>query len=75
VRVNAIAPGIIVTGLLDELESQLGDQAGDAFLALRTAIPLGRFGTPEEAANPMAADRSDPDSHPPPHTDSQGARR
>jgi NAD(P)-dependent dehydrogenase (short-subunit alcohol dehydrogenase family) len=50
VRVNAIAPGIIATGLLDELESQLGDQADDALLALRTAIPLGRFGTPEEAA-------------------------
>jgi NAD(P)-dependent dehydrogenase (short-subunit alcohol dehydrogenase family) len=50
VRVNAIAPGIIVTGLMDELEARLGDQAEAALTALRTAIPLGRFGGPEEAA-------------------------
>jgi NAD(P)-dependent dehydrogenase (short-subunit alcohol dehydrogenase family) len=107
VRVNAIAPGIIVTGLMDELESQLGEQADAALGALRTTIPLGRFGTPEEAAalvafllgeessyltgtvipidggvlaaNPMAAERSDPPTAPEPdqptHTDSQGPPR
>jgi NAD(P)-dependent dehydrogenase (short-subunit alcohol dehydrogenase family) len=50
VRVNAIAPGIFATGLMDELEAQLGDDADDALRALRAAIPLGRFGMPEEAA-------------------------
>jgi NAD(P)-dependent dehydrogenase (short-subunit alcohol dehydrogenase family) len=50
VRVNAIAPGIFVTGLMDELQERLGDDAGPALDALRAAIPLGRFGGPEEAA-------------------------
>jgi NAD(P)-dependent dehydrogenase (short-subunit alcohol dehydrogenase family) len=63
VRVNAIAPGIIVTGLMDELQSQLGDRADAALGALRTAIPLGRFGTPEEAAALVAFLLSDEASY------------
>jgi NAD(P)-dependent dehydrogenase (short-subunit alcohol dehydrogenase family) len=50
VRVNAIAPGIFATGLMDELEERLGEGADEALGALRTAIPLGRFGAPDEAA-------------------------
>ncbi len=46
VRINAICPGLIRTGLTEEglLQPPLGDvwQAG---------IPLGRYGTPEEMAN------------------------
>jgi NAD(P)-dependent dehydrogenase (short-subunit alcohol dehydrogenase family) len=50
VRVNAIAPGIFITGLMDELEAQLGEGAEPALASLRRAIPLGRFGDAEEAA-------------------------
>lgn len=50
VRVNAIAPGIFETGLMDELQAQLGESAEQALRGLRAAIPLGRFGDPDEAA-------------------------
>ncbi len=42
VRVNAVAPGVIETDLLDMPE--------DTAERLRSAISLGRFGTPEEVA-------------------------
>ncbi|MBV9467270.1 MAG: glucose 1-dehydrogenase [Solirubrobacterales bacterium] len=50
VRVNAIAPGIFETGLMDELKTRLGDAADGALAELRASIPLGRFGDPDEAA-------------------------
>jgi NAD(P)-dependent dehydrogenase (short-subunit alcohol dehydrogenase family) len=49
VRVNAIAPGIIETGLMDDLRAALGEDVDARLGALRAAIPLGRFGAAEEA--------------------------
>jgi 3-oxoacyl-[acyl-carrier protein] reductase len=47
IRVNAVAPGPVLSGIT----SQLGDerQAG-----LAAAVPLGRFGRPEEVAATIA---------------------
>jgi NAD(P)-dependent dehydrogenase (short-subunit alcohol dehydrogenase family) len=49
VRVNAIAPGIIETGLMADLRAALGENADAALEGLRAAIPLGRFGASAEA--------------------------
>ena len=49
VRVNAIAPGIIETGLMADLRAALGENADVALEGLRAAIPLGRFGASAEA--------------------------
>jgi len=46
IRVNAVAPGKIGTGMLGEAEA-----AGDR---IRAAVPLGRAGTPAEAAEVIA---------------------
>lgn len=43
ITVNAIAPGFIVTGMTDKLPSEQKE-------AMLTAIPLRRFGQPEEVA-------------------------
>ncbi len=56
VRVNAVNPAPISTGMMDRIEkdiSQGGDQqeAHDQFASL---VPLGRYGTPEEVANLVA---------------------
>jgi NAD(P)-dependent dehydrogenase (short-subunit alcohol dehydrogenase family) len=49
VRVNSIAPGIIVTGLMKNFEEAVGgsEEVLDAFRAM---IPLRRFGDPAEVA-------------------------
>lgn len=44
IRVNAVAPGVIVT----DMTSRIREMAEDEILA---QIPLGRFGQPEEVAN------------------------
>ncbi|MBA2565957.1 MAG: 3-oxoacyl-[acyl-carrier-protein] reductase [Gemmatimonadetes bacterium] len=44
IRVNVIAPGFIATGMLDDL-------AEAAQTEYTRAIPLGRFGTPQEVAD------------------------
>lgn len=44
VRVNAIAPGLILTRMTEGLVAQMGEQR-------LAEIPLGRFGTPEDVAN------------------------
>ena len=49
VRVNAIAPGVIETGLMADLRAALGEEAEERLAGLRAAIPLGRFGAAEEA--------------------------
>lgn len=48
VRVNSIAPGLIETGLTMDLEKAIG-QGREAVDALAASLPLGRFGSPEEA--------------------------
>lgn len=56
VRVNAVNPGPITTGMMDRIEKDMsagGDQAEvhDQFASLN---PMARFGTPEEVANIVA---------------------
>jgi NAD(P)-dependent dehydrogenase (short-subunit alcohol dehydrogenase family) len=52
VRVNAVAPGIVPTGLLSQPASEARGEAG---LAERARVaPLGRAGTPEEIASVVA---------------------
>ena len=63
VRVNAIAPGIIETGLMDDLRTALGDDPGGRLESLRAAIPLGRFGAAEEAGALVAFLLSDDASY------------
>jgi NAD(P)-dependent dehydrogenase (short-subunit alcohol dehydrogenase family) len=48
VRVNAVAPGIIETGLMGDLRDAMGGRAEEALAGLRAAVPLGRFGASEE---------------------------
>ena len=52
VRVNAICPGPIDTRMIHALEAQI-DPADPASVAQRyqAALPIGRYGTPEEVAN------------------------
>lgn len=52
VRVNAVSPGPIDTGILDR---SMGADAAEALKAQMTANnPMGRFGTPEEIARAVA---------------------
>lgn len=47
VRVNAVAPGYVDTDMLEDLPARRRE-------SYRTAIPLGRFGTPDEVADVIA---------------------
>ncbi|HYG87176.1 MAG TPA: 3-oxoacyl-ACP reductase family protein [Azospirillum sp.] len=47
IRVNAVAPGMIETGMLDGLSEPVRE-------ARRNAIPLGRYGAPEDVAEAVA---------------------
>src|SRR5262245_21609654 len=55
VRVNAVCPGPIDTRMIHSIEAQL-DPANPAAVEARyrDALPLGRYGTPEEVANVVA---------------------
>lgn len=55
VRVNAVAPGQIETRMITSIERQWDpENAAAVHDALVSAVPLGRFGTPEEVANLVA---------------------
>ncbi len=47
VRVNAVAPGFIKTAMTEKLSSEVKEQ-------MFAAIPLGRFGSPEDVSNLVA---------------------
>lgn len=53
VRVNCVAPGLVVTRLTDINESVVNDAATAREAQVRT-VPLGRAGTPEDVANVVA---------------------
>lgn len=60
IRVNALCPGFIDTAFNHGFEVQMGGRAGLEHY-VRTAIPMGRFGTVEEIAGGivfLASDRS-----------------
>jgi NAD(P)-dependent dehydrogenase (short-subunit alcohol dehydrogenase family) len=65
VRVNCVAPGMIMTPLWDDFTRAIGEE--NAAAAQRVlegaAIPLGRFGTPEEAGGLVAFLLSDDASY------------
>src|SRR5262245_37872675 len=56
VRVNCVAPGMIMTPLWDDFTRAIGEEnAAEAKRVLEgAAIPLARFGTPEEAGGLVA---------------------
>ena len=51
VRVNAIAPGLINTPMLESYRAALGDET---VAALPSTIPMGRLGEPQEIAEVVA---------------------
>jgi meso-butanediol dehydrogenase / (S,S)-butanediol dehydrogenase / diacetyl reductase len=53
IRVNAVAPGTINTGMMRRIETSFGD--ADAYKKLNeAATPMGRYGEPEEVAAVMS---------------------
>jgi NAD(P)-dependent dehydrogenase (short-subunit alcohol dehydrogenase family) len=62
VRVNCVAPGLVVTRLTDINESLSGDAAEARRLQVST-VPLGRAGTPEDVAGVVAYLMSDDASY------------
>jgi NAD(P)-dependent dehydrogenase (short-subunit alcohol dehydrogenase family) len=53
IRVNAIAPGVVETGVLDELAGS-PDAAKEVYKGLNAIHPLGRNGQPSEIASAIA---------------------
>jgi NAD(P)-dependent dehydrogenase (short-subunit alcohol dehydrogenase family) len=62
IRVNAVSPGSIDTPGLNDLlaSSEVGDQRRTA---ITSAVPLGRFGTPDEIAKAVVFLASDDASY------------
>jgi 2-hydroxycyclohexanecarboxyl-CoA dehydrogenase len=57
VTVNCVCPGPTETALLDEVRSS--DRGAKVMQAVGRAIPLGRFGTPDDVAGAVAYFASD----------------
>jgi NAD(P)-dependent dehydrogenase (short-subunit alcohol dehydrogenase family) len=53
VRVNCVAPGVVLSGRARRLMAAIGDQKGPEGLA--SAVPLGRFATVDEVAGLVVA--------------------
>ena len=55
IRVNQLIPGRIATERLDELDAYVAQGSGETIeqvqARIKAAIPLGRYGAPEEFAN------------------------
>ena len=52
VRVNAVAPGVINTRMMRQIEKNtVPEDAEGAREAFSNAVPIGRYGEPEEVAN------------------------
>lgn len=52
VRVNAVAPGVINTRMMRQIEKNtVPEDAAGAKQAFSAAVPMGRYGEPEEVAN------------------------
>lgn len=52
IRVNAVCPGPVETRMIDSLERQFSPGGSNSVReSYRTLIPIGRYATPEEAAN------------------------
>jgi len=51
IRVNAVAPGPILTDMLEETMVKIGPERADAFIK---SVPLGRKGEPKEIAEAVA---------------------
>lgn len=64
IRVNAVAPGVINTRMMRQIEEntvpEAADQAQEAFAQ---AVPMGRYGEPEEVANVVLFLLSDESSY------------
>jgi len=65
VRVNCVCPGMIMTPLWDDFVDAIGEEnaAAAQHVLEGAAIPLGRFGTPEEAGGLVAFLLSDDASY------------
>lgn len=64
VRVNAVAPGVINTRMMRQIEENtLPGQGEEATKAFSAAVPMGRYGEPEEVANVVSFLLSDDASY------------
>ena len=72
IRCNAICPGPILTPPL----KQLGESRPEVFERIRQAIPMGRYGEPQEIANvALLQHRTEGDLHCVPIAGQAGKRR
>lgn len=64
VRVNAVAPGVINTRMMRQIEENtLPGQGEKAIETFSSAVPMGRYGEPEEVANVVLFQLSDDASY------------
>lgn len=63
VRVNTVNPGVINTQMMRNIESNVSEDAEAAKHAYNDAVPMKRYGEPEEVANVIAFLLSDESSY------------